>query len=361
MNRIYIGVFIVFLSSCTVGSSDKKLGNIYAEKSLASRIETDGNKIRVTNISGCSYNLISKSIGLEVDYPSARQQIQINEILKFSGLPSNFQVFRTRDNIQNALAAIIEGKRVIVFDEELLRSVDDRQSRKYWASMSILAHEIGHHLSGHTLDGKGSNHQSEMEADRFSGYVLFKMGADLDEATYAIEQIGSDMDSPSHPSRQKRIQYITEGWNEANKQRTYAALPPPPDDGYENESMHYYPHQILDLNMYHDLYVDKSYAYTLIEGVEGIILKEEFESTYYLYEIVLTKILEDHEYLEEGQIFTFAMTDPSEAYNPLPHLELGGFLKVVMVPGRKIRFTLSAQGNSGGFIITEVETIPRRN
>lgn len=38
-----------------------------------------------------------------------------------------------------------------------------------FSQWSIHAHEIGHHLSGHTLTSGGDRHQQELEADEFSG------------------------------------------------------------------------------------------------------------------------------------------------------------------------------------------------
>lgn len=69
--------------------------------------------------------------------------------------------------------------------------------------MSILAHEIGHHLLGHTISIGSSNPQDELEADKFSGFVLYKMGASLNDAVQAIQLLGSDTDSKTHPSKQK--------------------------------------------------------------------------------------------------------------------------------------------------------------
>lgn len=320
-----------------------------------------GESFRLPAISGCNYDNDGEASGILVEAPSARQLIQISEILKYSGLPSNFKILKTVNSIANAFAAIVEGQRVIIFDEELLRVVDDRQSQEYWASMSILAHEIGHHLSGHTLDAKGSNHMTEMEADKFSGFVLYKMGASVDDAIYAMEQIGSEIDFPSHPSKYKRVEYIKEGWNEANRQRYYAALPPPPDDdGFNNLPEYFAPHQLLDTDMYESLYgKDNYYSYSLIEDIEGVIVSAEESNTYFFYEIMITSIAGDQEYLKKDKIFNFAMNDPFEAHEEMHHLNHGLLIKKIMVPGRKLKFSLSQQGNRGGYIITEIETLAR--
>jgi hypothetical protein len=111
--------------------------------------------------------------------------------------------------------------------------VIDNTSKTYWTSISILAHEIGHHLSGHTLK-TGTNHfQKELEADKFSGFVLYKMGASLEQAIAAITLFGDLIDTRTHPNKTKRIEAIKAGWNEASGFRYSGAVPPPPSDGLQ--------------------------------------------------------------------------------------------------------------------------------
>ena len=73
----------------------------------------------------------------------------VNKILKPLGLPHNF-VLVPYPNIDNALAITTkDGTRYIVYDENFMQSINRETGN--WASWSILAHEIGHHLCGHTL------------------------------------------------------------------------------------------------------------------------------------------------------------------------------------------------------------------
>ncbi|MGV8932535.1 MAG: hypothetical protein ACOH1R_10565 [Luteimonas sp.] len=67
-----------------------------------------------------------------------------------------------------------------------------------------MAHEIGHHLSGHTITEGHSRPEIELEADKFSGYVLYKMGAPLADSTQAIMAMGSPTEQPTHPARDRR-------------------------------------------------------------------------------------------------------------------------------------------------------------
>ena len=95
-----------------------------------------------------------------------------------------------------------------------MRAVQNKSGSE-WTSYSILAHEIGHHLNGHTIASKHSSHQNELEADEFSGFILGKLGANLSDAQIAMSLIATPYDSFTHPSKQKRLTAISKGWNRA--------------------------------------------------------------------------------------------------------------------------------------------------
>jgi tetratricopeptide (TPR) repeat protein len=81
------------------------------------------------------------------------------------------------------------------------------------ASVSIFAHEIGHHLCGHTLDVLGSRPDKELEADRFSGFVMYKLGATLEQAQAAMVALGNPSYVSTHPPLVNRLAAIRNGWN----------------------------------------------------------------------------------------------------------------------------------------------------
>jgi hypothetical protein len=176
---------------------------------------------------GCGFDKKNETGSVTISLPGNRELNQINAILKFSGLSTNFVIYSA--SIQNAMATIIDGKRYILYDPSLLRYTDIT-SGSYWSSMSILAHEIGHHLAGHTLSPSGSSLSDELEADKYSGFVLYKLGASLTQASAAMQTLASETDSKTHPAKYKRLQAIAQGWNEANSQKFNSAIPPPPAD-----------------------------------------------------------------------------------------------------------------------------------
>ncbi|MDQ3535130.1 MAG: membrane-binding protein, partial [Bacteroidota bacterium] len=78
------------------------------------------------------------------------------------GLKPNFEI-RPAD-IYNAAAVNYGGKRFILYDPAFMANIQNA-TQTDWAAISILAHEIGHHLNGHTMMTKGGNPALELEAD----------------------------------------------------------------------------------------------------------------------------------------------------------------------------------------------------
>lgn len=139
----------------------------------------------------------------------------ITEIIDVVGLKPRFEVRAA--NVPNAAAVIMNGKRYVLYNENFVSTLNNAL-RTDWAGVSILAHEIGHHLNGHTLTQGGSNKQDELEADEFSGFVLRKMGASLSEAQAAIKALADEEDNYTHPGKSSRLTAISRGWRNAQEQ-----------------------------------------------------------------------------------------------------------------------------------------------
>ncbi len=154
-------------------------------------------------------------------------QDALQRLMQHTGLEPNF-VLRA-GNVPNAMAAIQGAQRLIVYNQQFMLRVRD-QTRTEWAAISILAHEIGHHLQGHTLQPGGSRPPIELEADKYSGYVLQRMGATLEQAQAAMNTVASEQGSATHPGRQARLAAITNGWIQArdlNRNQPSTGAPSP--------------------------------------------------------------------------------------------------------------------------------------
>lgn len=168
-------------------------------------------------LQACSYDgteLQVSTAGLADAGHSAGEAV-VSEIMRFTGLPQNFKV--VEGNVPNAAAMILIGpdklpQRVIAYNAAFIERVRTASANDDWAAASIMAHEIGHHLSGHTLMPGGSLPPIELEADRFSGFVLFKMGAALADAQRAVSTLVPMADGPTHPGRPKRLAAVEAGW-----------------------------------------------------------------------------------------------------------------------------------------------------
>ena len=144
------------------------------------------------------------------------QQI-IQNILNAVGRSANFEIRQA--NIENAAAVAYAGKRYVLYNPNFINALD-RRTGNQWASISVLAHEVGHHLEGHTISGQGSQPATELEADEFSGYALRKMGASLADAQATMRLIASENASATHPGKANRLTAIQKGWESAGGQTT---------------------------------------------------------------------------------------------------------------------------------------------
>ncbi|AWH85357.1 membrane-binding protein [Flavobacterium album] len=138
----------------------------------------------------------------------------VKDIMSVIGLKANFELRAA--NVPNAAAVILKNKRYILYNPKFMDNINSATGNK-WAAISILAHEIGHHLNGHTLDNVGSRPQTELEADEFSGFVLRKMGASLADAQSAMSLIAKMKGSHTHPAKNDRLAYIATGWKSAGE------------------------------------------------------------------------------------------------------------------------------------------------
>ncbi len=198
-------------------------------------------KAQTTTSFVCNYyagSVNEKAICNMLGYQT-RQDAQkaVENIVRRSGLKQNFYVMEC-PSIDNCFAAIQNGERLIVYDAGFMRKVNNLTNTD-WGAMSILAHEIGHHLQGHTLKASGSDPLRELEADEFSGFVMYQMGASLKDAQSAIWKMTTDYDTGSHPPRNKRMKAIKKGYDAAaelypNLSVSPSSLPKPAENVVED-------------------------------------------------------------------------------------------------------------------------------
>lgn len=139
----------------------------------------------------------------------------VKEILDAAGLSPNFVV--RSNGVPNAAAMVRGNTRFIEFNPSFIQQLKSNSGTN-WAVYSVLAHEIGHHLQGHTLSNTGSRPNIELEADEYSGFILASMGATKQEALAAMNVFGSDRGSITHPAKSQRLAAISRGWEKGSKE-----------------------------------------------------------------------------------------------------------------------------------------------
>ncbi|MFT5217770.1 MAG: hypothetical protein ACI83H_002911 [Glaciecola sp.] len=155
--------------------------------------------------------------GLVYSFNSSQEAEKIIfNIVDLVGLKANFIVQAA--NVPNALATHIEKQRVILYNEVWIQQLKEK-SKTDWSATFVLAHEIGHHLNGHLITVGESRPDIELEADQFAGFVLFKLGAKLNETLAAVQQLNIN-GTRTHPPRVAREQAVIVGWTKGKNQNS---------------------------------------------------------------------------------------------------------------------------------------------
>lgn len=142
----------------------------------------------------------------------------IKRITRYVGMMNPRFDVKGADISTGAAAVIRNNKRYILYNPYFITKVVESTGSS-WAEVSVLAHEIGHHVNWHTLIKDGSRPNKELEADHFAGYILQRMGASIDDAVTAMESLTDEQASDTHPARFSRVAAIASGWREARGQR----------------------------------------------------------------------------------------------------------------------------------------------
>ena len=149
----------------------------------------------------------------------------ISTILSMQGLNNRFVVLACT-SVENCIATIDKNNRpIILYNPNFLKSVKKLGfkeadlptfSEQDWSTLTILSHEIGHHLNNHItnpLPGATAI-QLELEADKTAGFLVYLMGGTLEKAKLAFQDV-SENESYTHPKRQDRINALAGGYNDA--------------------------------------------------------------------------------------------------------------------------------------------------
>ncbi|MEO6232677.1 MAG: tetratricopeptide repeat protein [Ferruginibacter sp.] len=134
-------------------------------------------------------------------------------------------LYNCKQDIRNFAAVSLKAEtdilRYIIYSDKFYNELCSENTN--WSVISIFAHEIGHHLFHHT-DKRPINyrqsHLRELEADFFSGFILYKLGGSFANAQEGLNAM-SHPESPEeekysyHPMKFKRIAAVKAGFEYA--------------------------------------------------------------------------------------------------------------------------------------------------
>jgi len=154
----------------------------------------------------------------------------IDRILTIGNISQKYNVCRMPRS-SNAIAAIYDNKRLIAYDPVFLNNLAHQSGELHWGKVTVLAHEIGHHIHRHTdklpalkklpkMKQLALRRQYELQADQFAGKALANMGASLENAQALIKvmKVHQNVDFSTHPDANKRVSAVTRGWEIGCKQ-----------------------------------------------------------------------------------------------------------------------------------------------
>jgi len=148
---------------------------------------------------------------------SARAQNIVSEILKKSGIQgANFKI-KTCDDTNNAVAIIWKNERYIILDEKFLAL--QSKTDEYWFNIFVTAHEIAHHLYGHTFENNNTIHlesrrNRELESDKYAGLIIRKLGGNEQNIRNALNSIPHPTyNNSTHPIYSDRLKASISGYN----------------------------------------------------------------------------------------------------------------------------------------------------
>ncbi len=150
------------------------------------------------------------------DASSEANQI-VERMMRLNVLPQNF-IIKAAD-VKNAVATTEGKQRYILYSTTFLENFK-KEAKTQWAAYCVLAHEIGHHLSNHDLEEKTPSVRKrfELEADRFAGGIMFRLGATLEEAQAGVNTFSLENESQTHPPKRARLEALAVGWKQAQEQ-----------------------------------------------------------------------------------------------------------------------------------------------
>ncbi|MDN3711173.1 hypothetical protein QWZ10_03830 [Paracoccus cavernae] len=159
--------------------------------------------------------LLAKSTASAAEIKDA--QTALDGVMTLTGLPQNFTLVLA--DVPRISAVILPDdngipRRVLVVPQERTGNLAQARAAQDWPLLAALAHEVSHHLMGHSLLAGASMPVEEREADRNAGFLLERMGADLPAALAAIDAANAG-DPAKRLAALPQLEELAAGWIQA--------------------------------------------------------------------------------------------------------------------------------------------------
>lgn len=134
------------------------------------------------------------------------------EVEPYTELRIHIYTIPVKENINVEICPSDEGMNFIAFSADWLQRLYDETATK-WALYGVVAHEIAHFVKAHDRTRVGSDPVIELEADRYAGEVLGRMGASFSQARAAYDSdLLRKVHGETHPPIEDRIAAVRQGW-----------------------------------------------------------------------------------------------------------------------------------------------------
>jgi hypothetical protein len=152
----------------------------------------------------------------------------ITQMLDKVGLKNRY-IIKSCTQVENCQATVQDGKPYILYNPQFLNRVKSlnftsadlpTSDTKDWETLTILAHELGHHINYHLTNPLPDATQRDMEkeADETAGFLIYLLNGSLAQAqkVYYNENISVE-GSFLYPPRSERLAAVAKGYNHAKK------------------------------------------------------------------------------------------------------------------------------------------------
>jgi len=172
----------------------------------------------ITNVEGlCLFDSDEMKESLYTFPPDKRSLNLFNELLAKSG--KQLRVKIRAANVPQVGAAEHGNERLLLYNQFVLEQFE-KEDTKNWQVLAVIAHQIGHHANNHAfvLEDRMRT-EIEIEADRFAGYLLFRLGAAISDIEALHKFLDSQHQNPRFPLPRVRLDAFIEGWHDGKAEQ----------------------------------------------------------------------------------------------------------------------------------------------